>query len=568
MHKCLIDKPAAAPKAANAPSSRATSPTMLQGSGKRLLAVDDTPANLEPLVLILEAQDYEVSVALNGERALALAGSIKPDVILLDIAMPGMDGLEVCRRLKSDPETEQIPVIFLTAGSDRLTEAYELGAADCLIRPVNEAHMLARVYHSVRLRELAKEKIQAVEAEQGDRFHALVNTVPDGIVTIDADCIIETFNPAAERLFGYAADEVIGLNVNVLMPMPYQAEHDGYVNRYLETGQARIIGLGREVVGRRKDGSEFPLELAVGEFAMSGRRMFAGILRDITERKRAQEEKDALNVSLKHELGEKENALERLKATQEQMIQTEKMAALGGLVAGVAHEINTPVGIGVTAASTLGNACKDLQAELDANALSANALQKFLDTSDQLTSLILRNLSRAANLIASFKLVAVDQASDQKRHFGLAEYVHEVLKNVEPKLRQSRVELKVDIPTDIEMDSYPGAVAVVLTNLVLNSIVHGFEGEVAGPAVISILAEIQNDWVQIEYADNGKGMTAAVKGKAFDPFFTTKRGQGGSGLGLHLVYNLVTQSLKGTVSIDSEEGCGTAILLRLPLRTP
>nr|WP_314547247.1 GAF domain-containing sensor histidine kinase [uncultured Massilia sp.] len=255
-------------------------------------------------------------------------------------------------------------------------------------------------------------------------------------------------------------------------------------------------------------------------------------------------------------------ALTQLQEAQSELVRQEKLASLGRLVAGVAHEINTPLGICVTATSHLVQELKLTREELADGTMTEDSLGSFLDVVDQSLRIMTTNTQRAAALVRSFKQVAVDQSSDDIRSFNLGAYVNEVLLSLQPKLKGRPVKVEVDCPKDLIMESFPGAVSQILTNMLMNSLVHGFEREQAGH--IRIHATLDDEMVVFEYGDDGAGMDADTLAKLFDPFFTTKRGSGGSGLGAHILYNLVTGALGGTLRVESAPGKGLRYHLRFP----
>jgi signal transduction histidine kinase/purine-cytosine permease-like protein len=264
------------------------------------------------------------------------------------------------------------------------------------------------------------------------------------------------------------------------------------------------------------------------------------------------------------ELAESElvNSLHHLEMTQKELVQSEKMASLGGLVAGVAHEINTPVGITVTAASFLQDRTRALREQQRNGPLEAKALNEYLDDAEESARLLLDNATRAAALIQSFKQVAVDRTSDEHRRFNLRQYLQETVASLRPELRKTRHRVEIDCPSDMQIDGYPGPLAQAITNLVINSLRHGYRVEDAG--TIRLEARIdEDDMVELRCIDDGQGIPASIRTKIFDPFFTTKRGKGGSGLGLHLVYNIVTQKLDGSIQVEDKDA-GAAFVLRFP----
>jgi signal transduction histidine kinase/ligand-binding sensor domain-containing protein len=261
-----------------------------------------------------------------------------------------------------------------------------------------------------------------------------------------------------------------------------------------------------------------------------------------------------------------EHALVELKGAQRQLVAAEKMASLGQLVAGVAHEINTPVGIAITAASHLQELAAEGNAKLADNRLTRADLARWKEEVEEASRLILGSLTRAGTLIASFKQVSVDQSSGQRRRFRLREFLGEVQTALQPTLRRTPHQLAIHCEDRIELDSYPGALFQILTNLINNTIMHAFADGQSGEMRID--ATIADGVVELRFSDTGRGMDADVANRAFDPFFTTRRGSGGSGLGLHVVHNLVTQLLAGDIELKTAPGAGTTFVLRFPAVTP
>ncbi len=258
--------------------------------------------------------------------------------------------------------------------------------------------------------------------------------------------------------------------------------------------------------------------------------------------------------------------IERLQQTQADLVQADKLASLGTLVAGVAHELNTPIGNALVTASAMEDAARELEATMAAGEMRKSTLNVYLTDAVGMAELIGRSCRRAADLIHSFKQVAVDQTSEQRRHFDLSELVEDNVAALRPSFRDLPWVIHVNIPVGIACDSYPGPLGQVIYNIVHNAMDHAFKGHTAGTLTVS--AHMQADAVEMTFVDDGNGMESAVLGRIFEPFYSTRFGRGGSGLGLSIAWNLVTGVLGGSLQASSEPGKGTRFMLRLPLRAP
>jgi DNA-binding LacI/PurR family transcriptional regulator/signal transduction histidine kinase len=292
------------------------------------------------------------------------------------------------------------------------------------------------------------------------------------------------------------------------------------------------------------------------------------------EHRKAEAEVKRLNEDLEKRVNERtselldantelKKILRALKNTQAKLVQSEKMAALGGLVAGIAHEINTPIGIGVTATSHLDVSIKELERRFKEGKLKKSDLIEHISANKDTAKMILSNLNRAFDLIRSFKQVAADQTSENKRLFKIKEYINEVLLSLKPQIKKTGHSISIVCPDDLAIESYPGPFSQIITNLVMNSIMHAFDEGTVGE--ISIAISREDDMIRLVYSDNGKGIKNEHLKKIYEPFFTTKRGRGGTGLGLHLVYDIVVRMLGGTIECESEEGKGTSFTIVFPV---
>ncbi len=398
--------------------------TETSNSKGTILLVDDTLANLQVLTQMLKKRGYMIRPALSGKLAFSFMETMLPDLILLDILMPELNGYEVCEKLKADERTREIPVIFISALSDVFdkVKAFSIGGLDYITKPFQAEEVLARVETHLKLHHLQQQLLKQNEDLQ--------------------------------------------------------------------------------------------------------------------------------------------NTLDNLKATQAKLVESEKMASLGNLVAGVAHEINTPLGISKIAASHLTSDTKKAATSYENKQLKGSALKAYFESATHSSQLILNNLERANKLVQSFKQVAVDQTNLEKRVFAVKKYIEDSLINLTPHLKQAQHCITVNGDDKIKINSFPGTLSQIVTNLVMNSITHAYQDGETGELRFDIRDE--SGQLIIEYKDDGCGMPAEHLDKIFEPFFTTRRAKGGTGLGLHIIYNLVTQKLKGTIDCNSTQGLGTTFTISIP----
>lgn len=265
--------------------------------------------------------------------------------------------------------------------------------------------------------------------------------------------------------------------------------------------------------------------------------------------------------------GELLDTLATLKSAQSELVRSEKLASLGSMVAGVAHELNTPIGNSLMVATTLEQRCHEFLSELASGAIRRSVIDRFVRESVSASEMLSRNLQSASELITSFKQVAVDQTSSHRRRFAIDEVVGENLLALQPMLKTTPYQVSVDMPPELWLDSYPGPFGQVLVNLVNNAVLHGFDGRDQGQIKL-VAAPAEAGWVTLTVSDDGCGIPLENQGKIFDPFFTTRLGQGGSGLGLYIVYNLVINVLGGKMSVNSAPGAGCVFTLNLPVNAP
>ncbi len=416
-------------------------------------------------------------------------------------------------------------------------------------------------------RQAAQEALETSEEKYGKAFKNLSEVV--GLVRLADQRFIEV-NDFFFEMLGYSPDEVIGHSSREFGLWVDQAERDRFFGLLAAEGSVRNY----ECHWRTKDGH---LRIGMGSaeiITVGGERYDIFIWNDITESRKAEDalraardqlelkveertsELTALNQELMAMNDELISTLDRLKRTQQLLLHSEKMAALGSLVAGISHEISTGISY---VEKELGAIC----AKLDAGTLSRGEFDEFVRDSAEMIRTTAKNLERADLLIRSFKQISVDQTSEEKRRFRVREYLEELLLSLNPLLKSGRYQVEIQCPEDLQITSYPGVLAQVLTNFITNSIRHGYPPGTGGH--IQIRMDRFGALYTLNYRDDGQGMAPEVLERIYEPFFTTKRGaEGGTGLGLHLVYNIVTQKLGGEIKCFSEPGKGVSFVVTFP----
>ncbi|MDP4145178.1 MAG: hybrid sensor histidine kinase/response regulator [Bacillota bacterium] len=287
---------------------------------------------------------------------------------------------------------------------------------------------------------------------------------------------------------------------------------------------------------------------------------------EIVDLNKSLEEKIEERTELLEETNRKlKETVEELKMTQDKLLLSEKSAALTQMIAGISHEINTPVGICITAMSNIAEKNSEIKQSYNSGKIRKSEFDRYLNLVDETTNLVLLNLNKASDLIRSLKQVAVDQSSEIKRSFVMRNYIEDVLLSLKPELKKHKHTIAVNCDSNIKICSYPGAFSQIITNLVMNTLIHGYDNINKDDEVkINFNVTKGVDSLLFEYSDEGKGIAKEYQDKIFDAFFTTKRGSGGTGLGLNIVYNIITQTLNGTIKCESEPGLGTAFIINIP----
>ncbi len=410
------------------------------------------------------------------------------------------------------------------------------------------------------VRDITDQKRAEQAIAEGRRLlQQVIDTVPAVINVKDRQLRYVLMNRYMAGIFGIEPADALGRTTSDLMSRYGSQKTDENDKRVLATKNS--LGFYEEeymdVFGNQRQWlvNKMPLLDAEGEIER-----IVTVALDIGERKRGE-------LEMRKAKDAAEAALRNLRETQNSLIEAEKLAALGRLVAGVAHEVNNPVGISLTVASSLERKTAIFASEVERGDLRRSRLNDFLQTSRDASAQLVANLNRAAELIQSFKQVAADRNYSDQRTFDLGDLTEQVVMSLRPGLRKHHLTLNVNCQPNLAMNSYPGPYGQVLTNLFLNSVAHAFPDGKPGMVHIDV-REYGEDNVEVVFADNGCGMSLDVRRRAFDPFFTTRRDQGGTGLGLHIVYSIVTTRLGGRLDLDSEPGKGTRIRMILPRTAP
>jgi PAS domain S-box-containing protein len=455
---------------------------------------------------------------------------------------------------------------------------YPAKLARTSVREFNHlADSLDRMDGAIRSREDAMQLAEAALRRSREQLLATINQTPNVAVQwYDASGRVVMWNLASETVLGVSPAEAIGKTLDQLIYT--EAQTRDFVAMLAKLGNSGFIGP-YESSCQRADGSVRYLICTTFVIPGDGATPFYVCMDvDVTEQKLAEQALHELNLTLEARVDERTDELSRandelvetletLKNAQGELVRSEKLASLGSMVAGVAHELNTPIGNSVMVATTLEQRCHEFLTEVEQGTIRRSVLDRFVRESVSATEMLSRNLHLASELISSFKQVAVDQTSSHRRRFAIDEVVGENLLALQPMLKQTPYQVTTEIAPDLWLDSYPGPFGQVLVNLINNAVLHGFDGRDHGQINI-FAAPAEAGWVKLTLSDNGRGIPLANQGKIFDPFFTTRLGQGGSGLGLHIVYNLVINVLGGKMDVCSAPDAGCVFTLYLPTNAP
>jgi len=455
------------------------------------------------------------------------------------------------------------------------TEKSKVNAANLELEKRVAVRTSQLVIMNKNLQEEISERKRSAEALKvsEEKYRTILESMQEGYFEVDLAGKLKFFNESAAEILGYSMQAMGNLEYRDFTNKKTAKEMFQMFSNLYSSGKPLKV-MDYDVV--RKDGETRSLSMSTSLIRdVQGEPTgFRGVARDDTARKQAKEKIRLMNEELEQRVANRtaqlkeanlalKQSLATVKKTQDRMVQTEKMASLGSLVAGVAHEINTPVGIGVTASSLLEEKTQQINKLHASGKMKRSDLEKYLKAANDASASILSNLNRAADLIRSFKEVAVDQSNEARRSFRVKDYINNILLSLRPQLKKTAHNVQIECPENLKINSYPGAFSQIVTNLVMNSLLHGFTGIDRGEIQIKF-SRTDADY-RLMYSDNGVGMDENTRRNIFDPFFTTERASGGTGLGMYIVFNLVTQTLNGKINCESEPEKGTFIAIKIPL---
>ena len=411
-----------------------------------------------------------------------------------------------------------------------------------------------------------KKELEIKLSQQKESFETLFNESVDGLCWLEGDRYIDC-NKAFLTLFGFQSkEEVVGLT-----PMDISAEfqEQGVPSKILVPERLGATDSQESVrfewKHKKVDGTEFWAEIILSRIMLNGKKVRYAITRDISEKKELAMKLQERNHDLNASNTELENMLVSLKEAQDKLIESEKMASLGSLVAGVAHEINTPVGVGLMGITQFKEDIDAIIKRYNNRELTPTDFEVFLTDANEICELVKTNLDRTAQLVKGFKQIAVDQTSEEDREVNLSHYVSEVIASLNSVLKKSQAAVTLTCPDNIVVVLNPGLLYQVLSNLIMNSINHGFKDTPAGQILI-VIEDSGNTQFSLNYRDNGSGISAEHLPQIFNPFFTTNRANGGTGLGLNVTYNIITSALGGSIECRSDIGEGVEFLLTFKVK--
>lgn len=419
-----------------------------------------------------------------------------------------------------------------------------------------------------RVFDLTREKDDQLDALRlsEERFSALFKATPMPSSTNDRDGRIIDVNMAWERLFGLRAQDVVG---KTAPEAGVQTNEQDRKQAYAQlTDKGRVNGLPLRLTDGQGRNKQFLVYIAPVEFG--GQQRFVTNLLDQTDRLAAEQAQRAVTEELEIRVAQRTTELTKtvadLTATQHELVQSEKLASLGAMVAGISHELNTPIGNTTTVSSALHAQVLNFRQLAESGSLRRSELAAFLQQAEEMSDLILRTTQRAAELVTSFKQVAVDRSSQRQREFEVRDLVHDIVTSLKPTLKLKQLAINISPGENVHCDSIPGAIGQVLTNLIQNAVIHAFEDRDSG--TISIDVQTRGEKVVMTVSDDGAGMSSHVLKHAFDPFFTTRMGQGGSGLGLSVSHSLATGMLGGSLTAMSTPGQGSCMTFTFQRELP
>ncbi|MDC8759904.1 ATP-binding protein [Janthinobacterium fluminis] len=533
-----------------------------------VLLVEDCVSDAELILRCLRRADFDVDAErVDCETALRSALARRAwDVVLSDFNLPGFSANAALAYLRDVGADLPFIVVSANIGEETAVALMKAGAHDYVMK-ADLARLAPAVKREINEAEQRRQHRRAAEALRAseERWNFALEGAGYGVWDWDIPSGQVLYSACWTAMHGYAAGEVeqtMSGRERLIhpddLPRVQAAMRDyfgGAMQRYKNEHRALC-----------KDGSwKWVLDngMIVSRDA-AGRplRMICTHV-DLSERKRAEDALRELNEQLESRVDERTRELRQAMA---QIIESEKLASLGALVAGVSHELNTPIGNMVLAASALGDQLRAIADGVDAGRLTRSGMVQLLAECRDASDIIVRNGNRASDLIDSFKRVSVDQTSQRRRRFDLRATVQDSLNALGAVTRRAKATVDLRIPEGIEMDSFPGHLEQIINNIIMNSITHGFDSKSGGRIVLD--AALQDGIVELHYSDDGHGIARALHHKVFEPFYTTKLGQGGSGLGLSIVHNLVQAIFKGRLRLESDSGEGVQLHFSLPAITP